>query len=578
MKLLSLVLTLLLITVYAFATPIPQGTAQVAARWAAESVWDDVCVLDCKVLLKPDGGSSAYCFTFGINGVTEIDEGIILEGYNLRQMGQIDEGWLVARAPDSYAHAIVAVDDQYGPILEMCDGLPTHMIFREDVKDMGELLFGQSVEICEMYYLYPLENWYRVAASQSSVIVNPRRDLTIDSSDFNVFGSLYDHPGNPSSPYYWEQAAMAPVPAQDDIGYIADVPNFNQEDTDCGPHSSAQATGYWDDHTYLSTGPWDLLIDTDFWGLRDEMRSAMGWVPGSGVTMTEIRDGIETVCNDPTYYNNYAFDAILHNNPAYTVCTDAVDGGRPGVIGVFDHPTYGNHAMTLVGYNDSPSQLVQVHDNWPPSNDEPWLEWGVWFDGYVDVFPGGGGSTTPITLASFTGSFTNGTVVLSWTTACEIDCYGYNILREENDSAIQINPETILATGSSCETTDYSCIDTDVIPGGTYVYQLETIFNDGRSETSGSVQVRTLTHDLAQNTPNPFNPMTTIRYQVPQAGFVSLIVFDVTGKQVAELVNQRMEANSYNAVFDASGLASGIYFYKLQAGDFTSVRKMVLMK
>jgi hypothetical protein len=83
---------------------------------------------------------------------------------------------------------------------------------------------------------------------------------------------------------------------------------------------------------------------------------------------------------------------------------------------------------------------------------------------------------------------------------------------------------------------------------------------------------------LAQNFPNPFNPSTNIAFALKQAADVSLEVFDVTGQKVATLVSGRQAAGDYNVVFDASNQASGVYFYKLTANNFTTTKKMVLMK
>lgn len=83
---------------------------------------------------------------------------------------------------------------------------------------------------------------------------------------------------------------------------------------------------------------------------------------------------------------------------------------------------------------------------------------------------------------------------------------------------------------------------------------------------------------LQQNYPNPFNPVTNIRFSIPKSGNVRLIVYDIAGKQVAELVNGELSAGEYNADFDASGLASGVYFYELITSEFTGVKKMVLIK
>ena len=83
---------------------------------------------------------------------------------------------------------------------------------------------------------------------------------------------------------------------------------------------------------------------------------------------------------------------------------------------------------------------------------------------------------------------------------------------------------------------------------------------------------------LEQNYPNPFNPATTIAYSIPKESLVSLKIYDVMGREVAEVVNGRQSAGAYNVEFDAASLASGTYFYKLTAGDFISVKKMVLLK
>ncbi len=83
---------------------------------------------------------------------------------------------------------------------------------------------------------------------------------------------------------------------------------------------------------------------------------------------------------------------------------------------------------------------------------------------------------------------------------------------------------------------------------------------------------------LSQNYPNPFNPTTSIKYSVPKQTLVKLVVYDLLGREVAVLVNTMKQPGSYEANFDASNLASGAYFYRIEAGDFTDVKKMVLIK
>jgi len=83
---------------------------------------------------------------------------------------------------------------------------------------------------------------------------------------------------------------------------------------------------------------------------------------------------------------------------------------------------------------------------------------------------------------------------------------------------------------------------------------------------------------LGQNYPNPFNPTTSIQYAISSRQFVTLKVYDVLGNEVAILVNEEKQVGSYEIEFDGSVLTSGIYFYKLQTGDFVETKKMVLMK
>jgi len=85
-------------------------------------------------------------------------------------------------------------------------------------------------------------------------------------------------------------------------------------------------------------------------------------------------------------------------------------------------------------------------------------------------------------------------------------------------------------------------------------------------------------YNLFQNYPNPFNPSTTLKYQIPQNGFVTLKVYDILSKEVATLVNEVKTQGRYEATFDASSLASGVYLYRLNVNDYVDVKKMILLK
>ncbi|MCL5029494.1 MAG: T9SS type A sorting domain-containing protein [Bacteroidetes bacterium] len=85
-------------------------------------------------------------------------------------------------------------------------------------------------------------------------------------------------------------------------------------------------------------------------------------------------------------------------------------------------------------------------------------------------------------------------------------------------------------------------------------------------------------YTLYQNYPNPFNPSTTIKYQIPKSGLVQLKIYDILGREVATLVNEEKPSGNYEVTFDGSKLASGVYYYQLNAGDFISSKKMIILK
>jgi len=86
------------------------------------------------------------------------------------------------------------------------------------------------------------------------------------------------------------------------------------------------------------------------------------------------------------------------------------------------------------------------------------------------------------------------------------------------------------------------------------------------------------TFELYQNYPNPFNPVTQIRFAIPVSGSVRLTLTDAAGKQIAVLIDRQMKAGSYSYTLDASGMSSGVYFYRLQSANYSQTKKLVLTK
>ena len=83
---------------------------------------------------------------------------------------------------------------------------------------------------------------------------------------------------------------------------------------------------------------------------------------------------------------------------------------------------------------------------------------------------------------------------------------------------------------------------------------------------------------LEQNYPNPFNPSTKISYSIPQKSFVTIKVFDLLGSEISQLINEEKETGRYELDFNAVDLSSGVYFYKIEVGDFSEIKKMVLLR
>jgi hypothetical protein len=114
-------------------------------------------------------------------------------------------------------------------------------------------------------------------------------------------------------------------------------------------------------------------------------------------------------------------------------------------------------------------------------------------------------------------------------------------------------------------------------PNGTPVHERFITINVGFVGIAGNNQ-NPVEFNLFQNYPNPFNPATKISYSIPQTAEVKLVIFDMLGKEVTTLVSGKVTAGTHEAEWDASAYPSGVYFYKITAGSFTSVKKMILLK
>jgi subtilisin family serine protease len=184
----------------------------------------------------------------------------------------------------------------------------------------------------------------------------------------------------------------------------------------------------------------------------------------------------------------------------------------------------------------------------------------------------------PVELSSFFATSDENSVLLSWTTATETNNQGFEIQRSNDEDFRSVG--FISGHGTTTEVQNYTFIDEN-LAAGNYSYRLKQIDYDGTMEYSNIVEVEVtqpLEYKLSQNYPNPFNPSTTISYSISQDGLVTLKVYDVLGNTVSTLVNEIQPAGQVEIIFDASELSSGVYYYQLVSGGFTSTKKLILMK
>ncbi len=196
----------------------------------------------------------------------------------------------------------------------------------------------------------------------------------------------------------------------------------------------------------------------------------------------------------------------------------------------------------------------------------------------------------PVELVSFTASAKESNVLLEWTTATETNNHAFEIerrsqLADKGSFAGWNNAGIVYGSGTSTQPVLYSFVD-EKLPPGIYNYRLKQIDVDGSFEYSQTIEVEVTAPAefiLFQNYPNPFNPATKIKFEIPgkarnDISLITLKVFDVLGREVATLVNEYKEAGKHSVEFNATGLPSGVYFYRLNAGSFSETKKMILLR
>jgi hypothetical protein len=185
-----------------------------------------------------------------------------------------------------------------------------------------------------------------------------------------------------------------------------------------------------------------------------------------------------------------------------------------------------------------------------------------------------------VELASFTATPGAGNVTLDWSTASESENDHFEIERDHQ------LVKRVSTQGNGASGHNYSWTDANVESGVTYLYDLISVDVNGnraslrtvettpRFDASGAISE----YALYENYPNPFNPSTSIAFDLPEKGYVTLKVYNMVGQEVAELVNANLTEGRHVVNFDGRNLPSALYLYKLTAGSFSATQKMLLIK
>jgi photosystem II stability/assembly factor-like uncharacterized protein len=276
------------------------------------------------------------------------------------------------------------------------------------------------------------------------------------------------------------------------------------------------------------------------------------------------------------------FIVYRRTNNSYVITSQTDLGGNQMQPGTAYSDTFGQSWTEISNISLGPAAFFDCNTGWAGGINNLIYKW------VTDSLT----CEVPVELISFNSAIDGNNIQLTWQTATETNNMGFEVYRNGNKIAF------VEGKGTTTERQDYSFTDKN-LQSGIYNYRLNQIDFDGTQEVVGELTVYlTLPEEfsLEQNYPNPFNPSTIIKFTIPvtlsgvEGSFVTLKVYDVLGNEVATLVNEEKPAGSYEVEFNShsdegqnlpagrQGLSSGIYFYTLQAGNFTQTKKLILMK
>jgi photosystem II stability/assembly factor-like uncharacterized protein len=183
----------------------------------------------------------------------------------------------------------------------------------------------------------------------------------------------------------------------------------------------------------------------------------------------------------------------------------------------------------------------------------------------------------PVELLLFKAEAEQSGTVLSWSTASELNNFGFEIEKRIYGDFYTIGFRK--GAGNSTEVQNYIFKDVNLVPGTKNFYRLKQVDMNGSFTYSAEVEVETVfSYNLEQNYPNPFNPLTRIDFAVPEKIFVKMVLYDALGQKIKTLIEEEKLPGTYSVELNAEKLSSGTYFYSMTAGDFVSVKKIMVIK
>lgn len=210
---------------------------------------------------------------------------------------------------------------------------------------------------------------------------------------------------------------------------------------------------------------------------------------------------------------------------------------------------------------------------------------------FGDDASNGQDNSLPVTLSLFKAEVSNGHVILKWRTESEIDNLGFNVYRRKqaNNDWSKINSTLIPGAGNSATAHEYQFVDQNVVAGETYSYRLESVNFNGGTETFDqkiqTVEIPVPTEfAVFPNYPNPFNPETTLKFQIPDQERISILIYDLKGNLVKHLLNNTLlQPGEHQVKWDATNdaqttVSSGTYVYRVVSKKHTKIGKMIFIK